>query len=55
LAEAMTFARDMVKLVRDLNGADLILLLPIGGNPNRVTWVSKYDDLATFAAQRKNQ
>jgi hypothetical protein len=53
LAEAMAFAQDMVKLAKGINGVELILLVPLGGNPNRVAWVSRYDDLADFDAKRK--
>ena len=46
--EAMTFAHQVEKMVADKVGTKLNISVPIGGNPNRIAWVSSYDNLAAF-------
>ena len=53
LGDAMAFAREVAKVVKSVNGVELALLTPIGGNPNRICWFSTYRDLGDFSDTRK--
>ena len=46
--EAMTFAHQVAKMVEAKVGTKVNIMVPIGGNPARIGWVSSYDKLADF-------
>jgi len=46
--EAMAFAHQITKMVEAKAGIKINIGLPIGGNPNRITWVASYDNLTAF-------
>ena len=46
--EAMTFAHQVTKMVEAKVGIKNTIMMPIGGNPSRIGWVSSYDNLAAF-------
>ena len=48
--EAMTFAHQVAKMVEAKVGIKNTIMVPIGGNPGRISWVSSYDNLAAFEA-----
>jgi hypothetical protein len=48
--EAMAFANQMVKLIKDKYDTKLEILVPIGGNPNRISWYARYETLAQWEA-----
>lgn len=48
--EAITFAHQMAKLIKEKYGTTLELLVPIGGNPNRIAWYARYESLAQWEA-----
>ena len=47
-ASAMAFAREIAAYLKSASGMELEVLVPIGGNPNRITWTSRYADLAAY-------
>ena len=47
-ASAMAFAREVTAYLKGASGMELEILVPIGGNPNRITWTSRYADLAAY-------
>lgn len=49
-AEIMAFSRQVVKHVKEKVGVEITLTMPIGGNPNRIAYVSTYPTLAEFEA-----
>jgi hypothetical protein len=50
LGDAMTFAHQVAKLIKDRHGTALEVLMPIGGNPSRVAWHARYDSVAQWEA-----
>ena len=42
----MAFAKEMSTYIKSHFGVELTVLTPIGGNPQRIAWSSRYQDLA---------
>ena len=49
-AEALTFAHQISKLIKEKHGVTIELLVPVGGNPGRIAWRSAYESLAQWEA-----
>lgn len=49
-ADAMAFAHAIAKLIKEKVGSDLRINVPIGGNPNRIAFVTVYASLSEFEA-----
>ncbi len=47
---AMAFAHDVAAYIKKAHDVQLEVLRPIGGNPSRVAWSSRYKDLAAMEA-----
>lgn len=45
-AEALAFAHQVKKHAKDKHGLEISLSMPIGGNPNRIAFVSNAQNLA---------
>ena len=43
---AIAFANEIKAQVKASAGVDLQIAIPVGGNPNRVAWVSSHENLA---------
>jgi hypothetical protein len=50
MAEAMAYAQQVAKLVNDKYGVPLRLNVPVGGNPDRVAFVSSHANLGEVEA-----
>jgi hypothetical protein len=50
LRAAMDFALQIAKYIKDNHGTSLEVLMPIGGNPNRIAWHARYDTVAQWEA-----
>ncbi len=48
--DAMTFAKEIAGYIKNTFGLDVEVMLPIGGNPMRVGWASRYQDLGALDA-----
>jgi hypothetical protein len=46
--DAMAFAHKITKYIKDTFKRDIHISMPIGGNPNRIAFSSRYADLAEF-------
>lgn len=46
--EMMAFAKEMAAYVKKLCGVELTVLTPVGGNPQRVAWSARYQDLGAM-------
>jgi len=44
--DAIAFANQVAKHIKDKHGTALEMLMPIGGNPNRIAWHARYESLA---------
>lgn len=51
-AAAIAFAREVAAHVKKSYGTDVELLRPIGGNPQRIAWSTRYPDFAGWEASR---
>lgn len=49
---ALVFAREVAAHLKQHHDVELEILLPVGGNPQRVAWSARYKDLATMEALR---
>lgn len=49
-ASAIGFAHEIAAYMKSTYGVDLEVLLPIGGNPQRIAWSARYKDLAALEA-----
>lgn len=52
--EAMAFGQQIAKLIKEKHGVTLEILMPVGGNPYRIAWRTRYESLAqleTFTAK----
>jgi hypothetical protein len=48
--EALAFAHQIAKHVKDKHGTTVELLMPVGGNPNRIAWQARNESLAQWEA-----
>jgi len=46
MGEALKFAHDIVDYFKKNFETELSVAMPIGGNPNRIAWITRYDGLA---------
>jgi hypothetical protein len=44
----ITFAHEIAAYMKDAYGVKLEVLVPIGGNPQRIAWTTRYKDLAAM-------
>lgn len=49
-ASALAFAHEIAAYMKDAYAVELEVLLPIGGNPQRIAWSARYKDLAALDA-----
>ena len=49
-ASAIAFAHEISAYLKTSVRIELEVLMPIGGNPNRIGWSTRYKDLATMEA-----
>ena len=47
---ALAYIREMAAYMKSTYGVDYEVLIPIGGNPNRVAMSTRHQDLAAFDA-----
>jgi hypothetical protein len=48
LVNAVRFAHDVAKLVKDKHAVSIEVLMPVGGNPGRIAWYWRVDGLAQW-------
>ncbi len=46
MGEALKFAQDIVAYFKENFGIEVSVAMPIGGNPSRIAWNTRYDSLA---------
>jgi hypothetical protein len=49
-SSAIEFAHEIAAYMKEAYKLELEVLLPIGGNPQRVAWTTRYPDLAALDA-----
>jgi hypothetical protein len=48
IGSAMAFAHQVSAYLKTTYGIELEVLMPVGGNPNRIGWSTRYADLAAM-------
>lgn len=51
VGSAVVFAKQIAAYVKDKHGVDLSIAMPVAGNPSRIGWAARYDNLADFDAK----
>jgi hypothetical protein len=51
VGSAIAFAQQIAAYVKDKHGVDLSIAMPVAGNPNRIGWAARYENLAAFEAK----
>jgi len=46
--DAMVFGHQVAKYIKDKHGTTLEVLMPIGGNPARIAWFTRYESLGQW-------
>jgi hypothetical protein len=49
---ALVFAREIAAYIKDKTRNEITVAVPIGGNPNRVGWSVRYENLGALEAQQ---
>ena len=52
MGSAIAFAKEIAAYIKDKQGTELSVAMPIGGNPNRIGWAARYDSLAALEAMQ---
>lgn len=47
-SSAIAFGHQVAKYIKDKHGVTLEVLMPIGGNPARIAWHTRYESLAEW-------
>jgi hypothetical protein len=48
--EAIAFAHQIAKIIKEKHGVTLEILMPVAGNPYRIAWRTRYEGLAQLEA-----
>lgn len=48
MPSAMAFAKEVSAYVKDKIGVEVSIAVPLGGNPNRIGWSSRYENLGAL-------
>ena len=48
MVDAMAFAHQVTRHIKEKHGVALQVLMPIGGNPSRIAWQSSHDSVAQW-------
>jgi hypothetical protein len=51
VGSAIAFAHQIVAYVKDKHSIDLSIAMPLAGNPNRIGWAARYENLGQFEAK----
>jgi hypothetical protein len=48
LPGALAFAREVAAHIKEKHGVELSIAMPVGGNPFRIGWSTRYENLAAM-------
>ena len=51
VGSAVAFAQQVAAHIHDKHGVTLSIAMPMAGNPNRIGWAARYENLAAFEAK----
>lgn len=49
---AVAFAHEISAYLKNAHGIDVSVAMPVGGNPHRVGWFSRYENLGAMEAKQ---
>lgn len=49
-AQALAFAREAATMIHARTGVEVVVALPVGGNPSSIGWTLRFDSLAHYDA-----
>jgi hypothetical protein len=49
---ALAFAHEICAYLKSAHGIDVSVAMPVGGNPHRVGWFSRYENLGAMEAKQ---
>jgi hypothetical protein len=49
LGSSLAFAKEVTGFVKERTGVDVTIAMPIGGNPNRIGWAGRYENMELLA------
>jgi hypothetical protein len=52
VGSALAFSREIAAYIKDKTGVEVHVAVPIGGNPNRVGWSARYENLGALETQQ---
>ena len=52
LADAIAFAKQISEFMKRQHGLKLEVMMPVGGNPQRIAWRAEYESLAALDAMQ---
>jgi len=51
-ASTFAFAKEIATYIKDKTGVEVSTAIPVGGNPNRIGWAARYDNLGALEAMQ---
>ena len=50
VGSSLAFAKEIAAFIKDKTGVEVSVAVPVGGNPNRIGWAARYENLAAMDA-----
>ncbi len=50
IGSAIAFAREVSAAIKAKTGVEVAVALPVAGNPNRIGWTARFEDLAHYGS-----
>jgi hypothetical protein len=51
IGSALAFAKEIAAFIKAKEGLEVAVALPVGGNPNRIGWSTRYENLGDMEAR----
>ncbi len=51
VGSAIAFARQIAAYLKDRHGVEVSIAMPVAGNPSRIGWAARYENLASYEAK----
>lgn len=48
LKEALEFARDIKSYLKQSQGMEVLIAMPVAGDPNRISWTSEFKNMGDY-------
>jgi hypothetical protein len=51
MGSAIAFAKEISAYIKNKNKTEILVALPVGGNPNRIGWSTQYENLGDMESK----